>query len=209
VALLLVMGVVAVMIPLLIFFSMIGGAHTRQAVHHHERMTTEAGAWSGIEAGLARLQGNGGAQQFTGTLSRTDFTVYLNPTGVGMASQTMFQIFGKSVLGRYQYVFMVACEQFPRSLVAPSDPNVVVPHDFWGTVEPYDITQAADCSSIENARGLDLLARETALTYELSTPAANYQTEMLGKATGLPPELRARWNDIALVLVQQKATPLP
>jgi len=202
------LGVVAVMVPLLILFSMIGGSQAKQAVHFHERITTEAISWSALEAGIAKLQASGGADLFTGTISDGDYQVSLNPTGIGMASQTIFNVYAKGWKGNNQNIFMTCFEQFPRSVSAPSEPNLVITHDFWGTVQPYDITQAFDCVAIQNARGADYLAWEQAIAFELSKSGSEYRTLMQGKGAGLPPalpaEIVARWPAIVEVLVAQK-----
>ncbi len=209
VAMFFVMGVVAVMIPLLLLFSMLGSSQAKQAVHFHDRITTEAISWSALEAGIAKLQASGGADLVTGNLSDVDYQFSLNPTGLGMASQSLYNVFSRSQKKNFTYVYMTCCEQFPPPLAAPSDPNPVITHDFWGTVQNYDITQAFDCVAIQNARGADYLEWERTVTFEQEKSDVDYKAVFQGKAPGLPPEIASRWNAIVDELTKQKAVTAP
>ncbi|NLI77518.1 MAG: hypothetical protein GX442_13880 [Candidatus Riflebacteria bacterium] len=204
-----VLGIVAVMVPLLLLFSMIGSSQAKQAMHFHDRITTEAIAWSALEAGIARLQASGGADLVSGSLSEVDYQFSLNPTGTGMASQALFNVFARSQKGPFTYIYLTVCEQIPRSPLAPADPNPVITHDFWGTVQNYDITQAFDCVAIANARGADYLEWERTVTYEQDRTDAEYRAALLGKASGLPPEVAANWSAIVDELARQKAVLTP
>ncbi|HOT28817.1 MAG TPA: hypothetical protein PLU72_11555 [Candidatus Ozemobacteraceae bacterium] len=207
IALMVVLGLLAVMGPLVFFLSSFGSSQTRQAVHYHERLSTEAVAWSAIEAGIANLQGGGGAGTYNGTIQGLQMTYSLNPTGMGMASQTLYNVFGRSTSPGQQYAFLVNCEQYPVS--PPTPGNLVIPHHFWGTLQPFDITYAPDCLSMENARGVDLLALEQTRAYELGTTQIAYRAEMTAKQAQLPAELAAIWPSVTDVLVAQKSCPNP
>ncbi len=207
VAMFFVLGVVAVMIPLLLLFSMLSSSQAKQAMHFHDRITTEAIAWSALEAGIAKLQASGGADLVSGSLSEVDYQFSLNPTGTGMASQTVFNVFARSQKGNFTYIFMTVCEQFPRP--TPSAPNPVITHDFWGTVQNFDITQAFDCVAIQNARGADLLEWERTYTFEQDRTDAEYRATLLGKGGDLPPEVASRWSAIVDELARQKAVLIP
>lgn len=209
VAMFFVLGVVVVMVPLLLLFSMMSSSQAKQAMHFHDRMTTEAIAWSALEAGIAKLQASGGADLVTGSLDEGDYQISLNPTGTGLASQTLFNVFAKGQKGNFTYTYMTCCEQFPRPAANPSEPNQVITHDFWGTVQAFDITQAFDCVAIQNARGADYLGWEHTMTFEQENTDGEYRAILVGKASGLPPEVATRWNDIVDVLAQQKAVPGP
>lgn len=209
VAMFFVLGVLGVMVPLLLLFSMLSSSQAKQAMHFHDRTTTEAIAWSAIEGGIAKLQASGGADLVTGSLAEGEYQISLNPTGTGLASQTLFNVFGKGQKGNFTYIYMTCCEQFPRSPSAPADPNQVITHDFWGTVQAFDIAQAFDCVAIQNARGADYLAWERTMTFEQEKTDGEYRATMLGKAPGLPSEVATRWNEIVEVLARQKAVPSP
>ena len=200
-----VMGVVAVAVPLLLLYSMMSGSQTKEAVHFHERLTTETIAWSGIQAGIGRLQGDGAGQFFSGTLSGGNYAVSIQPLGTGMASQSIFHIFSSAQRGKYTYTFVVKCEQFPRDPAAPSVPNLVLPRDFWGTTEAYDISQAFDCNALVNLAGADSLAWFASVEGELSCNNPTYTGYFQSKASALPAELQPIWNDVVNALVAERA----
>ena len=204
-----VMGLLMVTVPLVLFLSSLGSSQARQAMHFHERLSTEACAWSAAEAGISRLQNktDEAAETYSGTMQNIDIAYTLSPTGMGMANQTLFNVFGAAKTGQYNFTFMVSSEQFP--LVAPATTRLVIPHHFWGSVEPYDIRNAADCLSMENQRGADLLALESTRVYEMTNLPAAYRTAMAAKQAQLPTEVASRWSDIVNTLVAQKAEPGP
>ena len=200
-----VLGAIAVFVPLLVLYSMLGGSQTRQAVHFHKRLTTETIAWAGIQAGIGRLQNDGGPQFFSGNLSGGHFSVSIQPLGTGMASQSIYNVFSSSQRGRFTYTFLVKCEQFPRDPAQPALPNLVIPRDFWGTSEPYDISQAMDCNALINLRGSDVMAWLGTIDFELDNSDGAYLAAMNAKTPSLPPEIKTHWSTICQNLIQEKA----
>lgn len=204
IALFLVLGMIALFVPVLIFLTQTGSSQVKQAMKFHEALQCESVALSGTSSGFSKLQGNQtGFQQLTGVMVGNypcDLTI--QPTGNGFLGQNLYNLFGQSVLGKHTYTLMVDGEQCQPD---PSPPVTVLPHDFWNTIEPYNITLAADIISMRNYRGLDLLQYERTKIYEKGLSKDAYEAEMLQKKNmGLPTPLKNDWGAIAALMKEAK-----
>jgi len=92
VAMVMVIGLVAIMMPVIFMLSRIGGSQTQLAIKYHENLVAETVAFSGSNAGLSRLQGNiRGYQDLPDETSGEEkFSLNLRPTGAGFFGQTLY-----------------------------------------------------------------------------------------------------------------------
>ena len=203
VAMIVVISFIAVMVPVAIFLGMMGTSQAKQAIKFHESLQTESIVLSGNFTGLSRLRGNlRGLQQLTSQpLGEYLYDLTLRPTGVGLFLQDFYYVFSRSQIGRHQYILMSDAEQYQQD---PNPPCAIMVHDYWNTVEPYDINNLADVTSMENYRGQDALALEELRTYERSQSAGAYAKELDQKKEKLPTELCGDWGAIVSILKEEK-----
>ncbi|HEY9072307.1 MAG TPA: hypothetical protein VIV61_18750 [Candidatus Ozemobacteraceae bacterium] len=203
IALVLVLALVAVFVPVLLYLSQTGSSQVRQAMKFHEVQQSESVALSGTHSGLCRLRGNlTGLQQLTNLLlGDITYDLTIKPTGQGVVLQNLYHLFSRCALGRHSYILMSDAEQLQPD---PDPPVMVLSHDTWNTVEPYDINLAADVTAMENLRGQDLLGFEATKNYERSKTPAQYESDLLAKQGSLPDELKSDWSSIVGVLKEEK-----
>ncbi len=205
IALFVVMGLIAVFVPVLMFLSQMTSSQVKQAMKYHESIQAEGASLSGTNSGISRLRGNmTGYQQYekmmVGDLA---YDLTIRPTGTGIFTQKIYYIFSKCLLGKHNYILMADSEQFPPD---PIPPVTVISHDFWNTLEPYDINLLADQTSMENFRGQDLLRLEETRNYEKSLNKKNYGDQMLAKDSKLPKGLKEIWPSVVEFLKDEKLT---
>lgn len=203
-ALFVVMGIIAIFVPLLFFLTQMGGSQIKRAVKFHESLQAESAALSGSNSAYCRLRGNlTGYQSFVDLiLGDNKYSLTIRPTGMGVFLQNLYYIFSKCVVGNHNYLLMSDGEQFPPE---PTPPVMTIPHDFWSTLEPYDINLLADQTSMENFRGQDLLRLEETREFEGSMKKDQYQKAMeLKERSGVPKELRQDWSGIVQNMLTEK-----
>lgn len=204
IAILLVMGLIMVFMPVVYFLSTMGSSQIKQALKFHEVLKVEAVALSGNISGYSKLRGYQTTYSSSKGLLVGDmpYDLTVKPTGNGIFNQNLFYVFSKAQKGNHSYILMMDAEQFPP---APNPPVIVLPHDYWNTVEPYDISLAADITSMENYRGQELLLLEQTRQYERGKSKPDYFTDMLQKKDlGLPTELKTIWPAIAAAARDEK-----
>lgn len=203
VALIMVIGLVAIVIPLIFMLSQIGSSDIRMAKKLHENLLTESIALSGAGAGYSRLKGNiRGYQDLPNeVIKENKYALNLRPTGEGFIGQDLYYLMAKSRIGQHDYAIMAEAEQFYPD---PSPPVLVITHDYWATVEPYEINIMADVLSMQNYRGLELLRLEETRDYERSIGSTEYAKEMRAKTGLLPGEISAFWPKVVDILVTEK-----
>ena len=203
-ALFVVMGLLTIFVPVLIFLTQMGGSQVRRAVRFHETLQAEAAALSGMNSAFCRLRGGlEGYQGFTDlTVGDQTCDVTMRPTGKGVFLQNLYYLFSQSILGSHQYTLMSDSEQFRPD---PDPPALVISHDFWNSLEPYDIGLVADQTSLENYRGEDLLRLEETKTFEQESSLIVYRRVMEDKvAGGLPKALSGDWSAMVSAMVAEK-----
>lgn len=203
VAMVMVIGLVAIMMPIIFMLSRIGGSQTQLAVKYHENFVAETVAFSGSNAGLSRLQGNiRGYQDLPDETSGEDkFSLNLRPTGAGFFGQTMYFLLTRARIKTHNYIMMAEAEQFKPE---PAPPVLVISRDYWNTVEPYEISLMADVLSMQNYRGMELLRLEETRTFERKSTEQQYKSEMSGKKSSLPAPLQTDWDAMVTALVSEK-----
>jgi hypothetical protein len=203
-ALFVVMGLLAVFVPVLMFLSQMGGSQVRRAVRFHETLQAEAAALSGMNSAFCRLRGGLEGYQGFRDLSVGDQAcdITMRPTGKGIFMQNLYYLFAQSYLGNHCYTLMTDTEQFPGD---PNPPVLVIPHDFWNNLDPYDIGLVADQTSLENYRGEDILRLEETKKYEQDTKRENYREAMKNKSlNGLPVPLQNCWEQAINIMTEEK-----
>jgi hypothetical protein len=202
-AMMLVIGLVAIVIPLLFLFSRLGSSQIKLAQKYQENLLAESIAFSGTKAGYSRLKGNiRGYQDLPEeVIGDHEYALNILPTGEGFFSQDLYYIMSSSKIKKHNYTLMGEAEQYEPQ---PSPPVLVITRDFWHTVEPYEINQMADVLSMQNYRGLDLLRFEETKQFEATTSPDNYRAELAMKERFLPKELKDDWSSIVQVLVEEK-----
>ncbi len=205
IALFLVLGLVAVFVPVLLYLSQTGSSQVRLAMKYHEVHQSEAASIAGTNSGLSRLRGNmTGLQQLTNLLiGEIAYDLTIQPTGTGILTQNLYHLFSKCAKGQHTFILMSDAEQLYPD---PDPPVTVIPHDSWNTIEPYDINLVADVTSMENLRGQDILSYEAVKNYEKSVSKSAYSSELLSKQGKLPTELQADWTNIVTILEKEKIT---
>ncbi len=203
VAMVMVIGLVAIMMPVIFMLSRIGGSQTQLAIKYHENLVAETVAFSGSNAGLSRLQGNiRGYQDLPDETSGEDkFSLNLRPTGAGFFGQTLYFLLTRAKIKTHNYIMMAEAEQFKPE---PAPPVLVISRDYWNTVEPYEISLMADVLSMQNYRGMELLRLEETRTFERKSTEPQYKSEMSGKKSSLPAFLQTDWDSIVTTLVSEK-----
>ncbi len=203
VAMVMVIGLVAIMMPVIFMLSRIGGSQTQLAIKYHENLVAETVAFSGSNAGLSRLQGNiRGYQDLPDETSGEEkFSLNLRPTGAGFFGQTLYFLLTRARIKTHNYIMMAEAEQFNPE---PSPPVLVISRDYWNTVEPYEISLMADVLSMQNYRGMELLRLEETRTFERKSTEQQYKGEMSGKKSSLPAPLQTDWDSIVTALVNEK-----
>ncbi len=203
VAMVMVIGLVAIMMPVIFMLSRIGGSQTQLAIKYHENLVAETVAFSGSNAGLSRLQGNiRGYQDLPDETSGEEkFSLNLRPTGAGFFGQTLYFLLTRARIKTHNYIMMAEAEQFNPE---PSPPVLVISRDYWNTVEPYEISLMADVLSMQNYRGMELLRLEETRTFERKSTEQQYKSEMDSKKSSLPVPLQTDWDSIVTALVSEK-----
>lgn len=203
VAMIMVIGLVILVIPLIYMLSQIGSSDIRIAKKLHENLLSESVAFSGANVGLSRLRGNRrGYQDLPNQpVGEEKFALNLRPTGAGFFKQALYYLMSKSKVGQHDFAIMAEAEQFHPE---PDPPVLVITHDYWHTVEPYEINIMADVLAMQNYRGLELLRLDETRTYERNASEIEYGKE-LGLKTGmLPEEIAPSWPLIIDRLVEEK-----
>ncbi|PKL39353.1 MAG: hypothetical protein CVV41_21185 [Candidatus Riflebacteria bacterium HGW-Riflebacteria-1] len=198
-----VIGLVAVIVPVLYLLSQLGSSQTKLAFKYHENLLTETTAFSGTNAGISRLRGNlRGYQNLTNQLVGDEsYSLNLRPTGKGFFQQSLYYLLASSKIKNHNYVIMAEAEQFNPE---PDPPVLVITRDFWNTVEPYEIDQVADVLSMQNNRGVDLLRLDETRDYEKNATPAQYSGEIRAKSSRLPEELIPDWSEVVDILTSEK-----
>ncbi len=202
-----VIGLIAIIMPILYLLSQLGSSQTKLALKYHENLLTETTALSGSNAGISRLRGNlRGYQNLTNQLiGDKSYALNLRPTGKGFFKQDLYFLLANSKVKSHHYAIMAEAEQFKPS---PSPPVLVISRDYWNTVEPYEIDQVADVLSMQNDRGIGLLRLDETRDYEKNATADQYESELLAKSSMLPVELRSDWVEIVENLKLEKLSML-
>jgi len=205
VAIVMVIGLVAIIVPVLYLLSQMGTSQTKLAFKYHENLLTETTAFSGSNAGISRLRGNlRGYQNLTNQLIGDEaYSLNLRPTGKGFFEQSLYYLLASGKIKNHSYTIMAEAEQFEPQ---PSPPVLVITRDFWNTVEPYEIDQAADVLSMQNDRGVDLLRLDETRDYEKNATPSQYSSEMRAKSGMLPTELVPDWSEVVDNLTTEKLT---
>ncbi len=203
VAMIVVISFMAMLVPIAIYLGMMGSSQAKQAIKFHESLQTESIVLSGNFTALSRLRGNlRGLQQLTAQpIGEYLYDLTIRPTGVGLFLQDFYYVFSRSQIGRHSYILMSAAEQYRAD---PNPPCAIMSHDYWNTVEPYDINNLADITSMENFRGQDALTLEEIRTYERSKTADQYEKDLLQKLSRLPAQLTGDWSAVASILKEEK-----
>lgn len=203
IAIVMVIGLVAIIVPVLYLLSQLGTSQTKLAFKYHENLLTETTAFSGSNAGVSRLRGNlRGYQSLTNQLIGDEaYSLTLRPTGKGFFEQDLYFMLASSKIKNHHYAIMAEAEQFNPQ---PSPPVLVITRDYWNTVEPYEIDQAADVLSMQNDRGVDLLRLDETREYEKNATPSQYSSEMSAKSGMLPSELVPDWPEIVGNLTSEK-----
>jgi hypothetical protein len=200
-----VIGLVAIIVPVLYLLSQLGTSQTKLALKYHENLLTETTAFSGSNAGISRLRGNlRGYQSLTNQpIGGEAYALNLRPTGKGFFEQSLYFLLASSKIKNHSYTLMAEAEQFEPQ---PSPPVLVISRDYWNTVEPYEIDQVADVLSMQNDRGVDLLRLDETRDYEKNATPSQYSSEMKAKSGMLPAELVPDWSEIVDNLTSEKLT---
>jgi hypothetical protein len=203
VAMVMVIGLVAIMMPVIFMLSRIGGSQTKLAMKYHENLIAETVAFSGSNAGLSRLQGNlRGYQDLPDEGSgEHKFSLNLRPTGMGFFGQTLYFLLTNAKVKTHNYTLMAEAEQFKPD---PAPPVLVISRDYWNTVEPYEISLMADVLGMQNYRGMELLRLEETRTFERKSTEQQYKSELQAKKPRLPEEMRQNWDKVVTTLVSEK-----
>lgn len=203
IAIVMVIGLVAIIVPVLYMLSQLGTSQTKLAFKYHENLLTETTALSGSNAGISRLRGNiRGYQSLTNQLIGDEsYSLTLRPTGKGFFEQDLYYLLANSQIKSHHYAIMAEAEQFNPQ---PSPPVLVIARDYWNTVEPYEIDQVADVLSMQNDRGVDLLRLDETREYEKNATPDQYSTELLAKSSMLPAEIVPDWPEIVENLKSEK-----
>jgi len=203
VAMVMVIGLVAVMMPIIFMLSRLGSSQTQLAFRYHENLVAETVAFSGSNAGLSRLQGNlRGYQHLPDESSGSEkYALNLRPTGMGFFGQTLYFMLTNARIKTHNYTLMAEAEQFKPE---PDPPVLVIARDYWNTVEPYEISLMADVLGMQNYRGSELLRLEETRKFERESNEALYRREMQSKKVKLPSEIRSEWDEITEALVGEK-----
>lgn len=203
VALFLVLGFIAVMVPVMYMFSQIGSSQTKQALKYHEHLRTELTAFSGNTARISRLRGF--QEEFTpmpNEVSGDDkYSATTFKTGVGFLNQTLLLILTQSTLNGHSYSLMCDAEQFNPN---PEPPVKVIVHDYWGTIEPYQISLLADALAMQNYRGMELVRLEETRDFERSLTPQKYREHMNAKLSGLPTDIKQAWSSSTVKMAAKK-----
>ncbi len=96
---------------------------------------------------------------------------------------------------------MAEAEQFHPE---PNPPVLVITHDYWNTVEPYEINIMADVLSMQNYRGLEMLRLDETREYERNLSEGEYVKEMQAKRGLLPAEVASAWSEVVNRLANEK-----
>jgi hypothetical protein len=98
IAIVMVIGLVAIIVPVLYLLSQLGSSQTKLAKKYHENLLTETTALSGSSAGLSRLRGNlRGYQSLTNQLLGDEsYALTLRPTGRGFFEQRLYLLLSSS-----------------------------------------------------------------------------------------------------------------
>ncbi len=203
VALVMVIGLVTLVIPLVFMLSQIGSSDVKLAKKFHENLRAESVAFSGANAGFSRLKGNlRGYQDLQNQLIGIEkYDLNLRPTGEGFFKQNLYYMLTNCKIGQHNYTIMAEAEQFHPE---PDPPVLVITHDYWNTVEPYEINIMADVLSMQNYRGLELLRLDETRDYEKSLTSTEYEKEMNAKKALLPTEIEPEWPKVLNFLVSEK-----
>jgi len=80
----------------------------------------------------------------------------------------------------------------------------IISHDYWGTIEPYEISLLADALAMQNFRGVELLRLEQSRDFERAYTESEYKNIMNDKKNSLPEELSSSWSNVVNALVSEK-----
>lgn len=203
VAIVMVIGLIAIMIPVIIMLSQMGTSQTRLAMKYHENLLTETTAFSGNNAIVSRLRGNLRGFQYLPDQPAGDktYSICLRPTGKGFFQQTLYYTFSSCRINNHNYIIMAEAEQFQPQ---PAPPVMVITRDHWNTIEPYELNLMSDVLSMQNERGVALLRLDETREYEMNATAENYSAAMQDKQIKLPDEIQAVWPDVVETLTSEK-----
>lgn len=198
-----VIGLVVLVIPLLFMLSQIGSSDVKLAKKFHENLLSESIAFSGANAAFSRLKGNiRGYQDLQNqSIGQYKYDLNLRPTGEGFFKQELYYLLANSQIGQHKYTIMAEAEQFHPE---PSPPVLVITHDYWNTVEPYEINIMADVLSMQNYRGLELLRLDETRAYEQNHSLTDYKKAMSDKLGLIPNEIAGDWPRIVNLLAAEK-----
>ena len=205
VAIVMVIGLVAIITPILFMLTQMGQSQIRLAQKYQKNLMTETVAFCGTNAGYSRLKGNirGYQDLQEQILGENEYSLTIHPTGEGFFKQELYYLMSSSKTDKHDYCLMAEAEQFHPN---PSPPVLVLTRDYWNTVEPYETNVMADVLSMQNARGLDLLRMDETRDYEENSSASQYRNEMISKQTDLPDPIKQDWPNIVSILVDEKLT---
>ncbi|MDD3001493.1 MAG: hypothetical protein PHF29_07050 [Candidatus Riflebacteria bacterium] len=202
-AIFMVLGFIAIMVPVVYMFSQIGSSKTKQAMKFHEHLKTELTAISGNTAILSRMRGN--VREFAPMPDETSgedkFSASVFKTGDGFLGQDLHIVLTKSKVNNHAFTLLCDVEQFQPE---PSPPVTIISHDYWGTIEPYEISLLADALAMQNFRGVELLRLEQSRDFERAYTEAEYKNIMSDKKSSLPEELSSSWSTVVNALVSEK-----
>lgn len=203
VAIFMVIGFIAIMVPVVYMFSQIGSSKTKQAMKFHEHLKTELTSISGNTAILSRMRGN--VRDFDAMPDETSgedkFSASVFKTGTGFLGQDLNIVLTKAKANNHSFTLLCDVEQFQPE---PSPPVTIISHDYWGTIEPYEISLLADALAMQNFRGVELLRLEQSRDFERAYTESEYKNIMNDKKNSLPEELSSSWSNVVNALVSEK-----
>lgn len=203
VAIVMVIGLIAIVIPLVLMLSQMGTSQTRLAMRYHENLLSETTAFSGSNAIFSRLRGNLRGFQYLPDQPSGDqaYSICLRPTGSGFFQQSLYYAFSSCKINNHHYILMSEAEQFTPQ---PDPPVMVIMRDHWNTIEPYELNLMSDVLSMQNERGVAMLRLDETREYEMTSSRSNYSAAMTEKQFKLPQELQKVWPEVVKNLASEK-----
>lgn len=211
VAILLVSLLILVALPATLIMLNLSTSQKSQATHFNAKLNTEMNSLSGVNYGYNTIMGFSTPAEAdkpglrTSNLSLSDddkssnFDLTLNKTGEGFFKQRIYMVLSKSNQDKNSTIVMADAELFDLE----SEDRMVITHDYWSTVEPYEIGVMADVLSLKNFRGKDQLRALAVSNLELSSDYQNAISK-LKESSNLPQELKICWDTVEESITSDK-----
>ena len=202
VAIFLVLAFVIAMVPVLYMLSQLGNSQNKQTIKYQDYQLTQQVTIDGQSAMISRLRG--GEEKYGAMPSEVagsnKFAARIYKTGLGMIDQNIFVSLTQASSHNQTYTVIVDAEQYRGT-----PPVIANFSNYFGTIEPIQISAKADVLALQNIRCVKLLEQSDIIQEEQQTSYSAYKSAFLEKKAFVPDELQEDWEVIVRYISSEKS----